>query len=225
MPDWRQRVREHLEECELPPAECEQVVRELAAHLEEIQEEARSRGMSEAGAVQLALREVEDWRVLAADIWRAKTEEDGMNNRTKSLWLPGMVNLIVAAGLLMILQKLRLQPRVVWIGDMAMVLYLPWLIMLPIFGALGALLAKRAQACSLDRLLAGLAPALAILGSFAGMLPLSLAIGTAHLAGFPWIYFALTVFNWVVIPGLALMVGALPFLRGTQPGEGISALE
>ena len=68
-----------------------------------------------------------------------------MNNRTRSLWLPAMANLIVAPGLLMILQKLAVQPRVLWIGDMAMVLYLPWLVTLPIFGAFGAFLAKRAQ--------------------------------------------------------------------------------
>jgi len=214
MPDWRQVVREHLEACELPRAGREEVVSELAAHLEEIAEDARSRGFAEEAAAQLALQEVEDWRVLAAEICRARAAEDGMNNRTKSLWLPGMVNLIDAPGVLMILQKLGVQPRVVWIGNMAMVFYFPWLITLPIFGALGALLAKRAHGSTWYRLAAGLAPALAMLGMFALVLPVSFALGTAHLAGFPWVYLALTMLNWVGLPAGALMLGALPFVSG-----------
>ncbi len=139
-----------------------------------------------------------------------------MNNRTKSLWLPALANLIIAPGLLMILQKVGLHPRVVWIGNMAMVLYLPWLVALPVFGALGAFLAKRAHASPLYRMASGTAPALAMLGSFAVFLPLSLALGTAHLSGFPWVYFALTILNWVLLPALALLLGATPFLRDPE---------
>ena len=40
-----------------------------------------------------------------------------MNNRTSSLWIPAIASLIAAPGLIMILQKLAVQPRVLWIGD------------------------------------------------------------------------------------------------------------
>jgi len=213
MPNWTRLVQERLARVKLPAGVKEEVVNELAAHLEETYEDARWRGFAEEAAAQLALQEVEDWRVLAAEISRARAEEDGMNNRTKSLWLPGMVNLIAAPGLLMILQKLGVQPRVVWIGNMAMVFYFPWLITLPIFGALGAWLAKRAQGSTWYRLAAGLAPALAMLGMFVLVLPLSIALGTSHRSGFPWVYFALTMLVWVGLPAGALMVGALPFLN------------
>ncbi len=136
-----------------------------------------------------------------------------MNPRTRSLWLPAMVNLVAAPGLLMILQKLAIQPRVLWIGDMAMVLYLPWLVTLPIFGAFGAFLAKRANADSVNRLIVGLSPALAVLGAFALVLPVSLITDRHLLSNFPFAYFALTVCNWVVLPAIALLVGTLPFLR------------
>ncbi len=136
-----------------------------------------------------------------------------MNPRTRSLWLPAMANLIVAPGLLMILQKLAVQPRVLWIGDMAMVLYLPWLVTLPIFGAFGAFLAKRAQARIMNRLIAGLSPALAVLGAFALVLPVGLVVDHARLSDFPFTYFGLTIFNWVLLPALALLIGTLPFLR------------
>jgi len=215
MPDWEQLVREHLATRGLSHSAEEDVIAELAAHLEDSCEQERTRGRSAAEARKRALANIE-WRQLARRIRAAKCKEDEMNQRTRSLWMPAMVNLLVAPGLLMILQKLGVHPRVVWVGDMALVLYLPWLVTLPVFGAAGAFLAKRAQASSLHRLVVGLAPALAILGSFAVMLPLSLAIGTAHLSGFPWVYFALTIFNWVVLPSLALLAGTLPLLRKTD---------
>lgn len=212
MPDWKRVVSEHMESCGSLPAIREEVVSELAAHLEETYEAALGQGLSEDAAIVLALQEVNDWHALAARIHRARSEENPMNNRTRSLWLPAMVNLIAAPGLLMIFQKLAIQPRVLWIGDMAMVLYLPWLIALPIFGAFGAFLAKRASASSVNRVIVGLSPALAVLGAFALVLPVSL-IDRPGLRQFPFAYFVLTICNWVVLPALALLIGTLPFLR------------
>lgn len=216
MPDWKKLVREHIASSALPAASREEVVSELAAHLEEAYDAALLQGLTEKAAVDFALQEVDDWHALAARIQRARSEENPMNNRTRSLWLPAMANLIVAPGLLMILQKLAVQPRVLWIGDMAMVLYLPWLVTLPIFGAFGALLAKRAHARLVDRLIVGLSPVLAVLGAFALVLPVSLVVDSHRLRDFPFSYFVLTIFNWVVLPALALLIGTLPFLRETN---------
>ena len=212
MPDWKKLVRERIASSALPAASREEIVSELAAYLEETYEDARSRGLTDAAAVELAAQEVSDWHRLVREISQAK-EENPMNPRTRSLWLPAMVNLVAAPGLLMILQKLAIQPRVLWIGDMAMVLDLPWLITLPIFGAFGAFLAKRANADSVNRLIVGLSPALAVLGAFALLLPVSLITDRHLLSNFPFAYFALTVCNWVVLPAIALLVGTLPFLR------------
>ena len=215
MHNWPTMVREKLEGCGLSRANGDEVIRELGAHLEETYEAALSKGLTDAAAVQLAWQEVRDWHRLVKEISRAK-EENPMNNRTRSLWIPAMANLIAAPGLLMILQKLAVQPRVLWIGDMAMVLYLPWLVTLPIFGAFGAFLAKRAHARFVNRLIVGLSPALAVLGAFALVLPASLVIDRQLLRNFPFAYFALTICNWVVLPALALLIGTLPFLRETN---------
>ena len=213
MPDWKKLVRERIASSALPAASHEEVVSELAAHLEEAHEAALLQGLTEKAAVEFTLQEVDDWHALGARIHRARSQENPMNNRTRSLWLPVMANLIAAPGLLMILQKLAVQPRVLWIGDMAMVLYLPWLVTLPIFGAFGAFLAKRAQAPFMNRLIVGLSPALAVLGAFALVVPVSLVVDSHRLRDFPFAYFALTIFNWVVLPALALLIGTLPFLR------------
>jgi hypothetical protein len=213
MPDWKKLVGECIAPSALPSASHNEVVSELAAHLEETYEGALSQGLTEPAAVALARQEVSDWHVLAKEISRAKSEENYMNNRTRSLWLPAMANVILAPGLLMILQKLAVQPHVLWIGNMAMVLYLPWLITLPLFGAFGAFLAKRAQAHLVNRLIVGLSPALAVVGAFAVILPASLVIDRHLLTNFPFAYFALTICNWILLPAFALLLGTLPFLR------------
>lgn len=207
-PDWGKLVREHMGPLDLPCDIQENVVNELAAHLQETYEAARSQRIREEEALELALQEVEDWNVLATNIQCAK-EERIMNHRTKSLWMPVLANLIAAPGLLMVLQKLGVHPRVLWTGNMAMVLYLPWLATLPAFGAFGAFLAKRAQASPLYRIVSGTAPALAMLGSYVIILPVSLVFET----GFSWVYFALSTLNWILLPAFALLLGAAPFLR------------
>ena len=132
-----------------------------------------------------------------------------MNNRTKSLWLPALLCLLGASGLLMALQRAGFQPRLVWFGHMAMLFYWPWLAGLPLFGAVGAYFSQRAQGTFRARLTAGLAPAFVVLVTFCIILPVGLARdGVSVLA-----YFGLAVANWVAIPCLALLLGALPFLR------------
>lgn len=95
-----------------------------------------------------------------------------------------------------------------------MLLYWPWLAGLPILGAIGAHLSRRAQGPIHARLIPGLFPALAMLITMSLILPWGLAID-----GFSFlrlVYFAIGLTNWVAIPGAALLVGALPFLRGSN---------
>jgi len=211
MPDWKELAGKRLERCGLPPTDREEVILELAAHLEETYEAARSQALTEQGAVELTLQEVKDWQVLAADICRAKSKEDSMNDRTRNLWLPGMVSLLGASVLLMTMQRVGLRPRLVWMGNVAMLFYWPWLAGLPVFGALGAYLARRADAPIWARLAAGLSPALVLLGTMLLILPWGLAIDGFSLLRLA--YFGLAVANWVILPGAALLLGAIPFLQ------------
>lgn len=147
MPDWKKLVREHIASSALPAASREEVVSELAAHLEEAYEAALLQGLTEKSAVEFTLQEVNDWHALAARIQRARSEENPMNNRIRSLWLPAMANLLAAMSALMVMQKMGEQPRLVWVntagGQFAMAFYLPWLMTLPLFGAAGAYIARR----------------------------------------------------------------------------------
>jgi hypothetical protein len=215
MPDWKKLVREHIASSALAAASREEVVSELAAHLEETYEAALLQGMTDAAAVELALQEVSDWRVLAANIHRAKSEEDPMNDRIKSLWLPAMVNLLAAMLVLMLMQKMGTQPRLVWVdaagGKFAMTFYFPWLVTLPFFGAAGAYLARRAQGKTLARLAAGLSPGLTLIGLITLIAPWGLFID--GLSVYRLVMIAAGIFTWGVLPSIALLLGALPFLR------------
>ena len=213
MPDWKKLVSERLEPHQ-PLAHREEVVAELAAHLEETYETARSQGLTQAAAAELTLQEVQqvnDWHVLAADIHRAKFQEDPMNRRTRSLWLPTLLTLLSASVSLMATQFLGLRPHLVWINGMGITLYWPWLAGLPLCGALGAYLSQRAHGPLPARLAAGLSPALIMLIVMLLILPLGLALDGIHFLTL--VSFGFGLANWVAVPALALLIGAAPFLH------------
>src|SRR5689334_20171374 len=99
MLDWNQLVRERLGSLGLPPATEEEVVQELAAHLQDIYEENVAKGIEEAHALRMALAEVHNWGPLAKKIERTKKLEGIMNTRTKQLWLPALLSLFGSMGL------------------------------------------------------------------------------------------------------------------------------
>jgi hypothetical protein len=211
MPDWKRVVSEHMESCGSLPATREEVVAELAAHLEEGYEAALSQGLTEAAAVARTLQEVNDWQVLAADIHRAQFQEDPMNYRTKSLWLPALLTLFGASVSLMATQFLGLQPRLLCIHGMGITIYWSWLACLPLCGGVGACLSRRAHGPLRARLAAGLSPALVMLIVMLLILPWGLALDGLHF--FILVSFGLGLANWVALPALALLIGAAPFLH------------
>ena len=132
-----------------------------------------------------------------------------MNHRTKTLWMPALTTITSASLAMMLLQFAQVQPQLVWTKPVAFFFYWPWLGMLPFCGALGAWLSHRAGGSILSRLLAVLSPVLWMLALGILVEPMELAHnGLVHLA-----YFGYGTANWVVVPGLALLIGAVPFLR------------
>lgn len=143
-----------------------------------------------------------------------------MNDRTRSLWIPGLASLTAAMGTLMIMNRFGVEPRIFWYGSkVGLELYLPWLMVLPVFGALGAYLSRRAKGQLKARLVAALFPAIVLFGFFCFAITVS-AVIERHV---PWrvlpLVFALAVFNWALLPGAALLLGALPFLWNSQMQE------
>lgn len=211
MRDWSGLVRERLAGLNLTAFQQEEIVAELSGHLEDLFEVWRAQGLEESEALARALDEVPDWRRLARKIQCAKREEKNMNARTKSLWLPGLVSLAAANGLLMVFWRTGLTPQFYKQGSLIMPLHIPWLLALPFIGAAGAYLSRRAGGARLARLAAGLFPFLVLLGvSCIGFVALLIS-GHLFLQGI-----AMTVLLMIVLPGLALLLGVLPFLRAQK---------
>ncbi len=228
--DWTQLVRERLGALGLAPQLKEEVVAELAAHLDDRFADGVRSGMSESEAVAMALEEVPDWVVLNQEISAAK--EGPMNERTRSLWLPGMTMLISAFILMSAFARLvgdeddvvRLRGALTD-SSTAMFIFMAWLVMYGVFGALGAHWSRRAGGSARTRFLAGIFPvALHVVIFVAVFTATSLQVSPRTPE---WLVpsFLLRVFlTFILLPGIALGVGALPFLRdGSLRGPMVAA--
>jgi hypothetical protein len=231
VPDWKPIVVLHLNGLDLDPPLRRELVAELAGHLEDRYDQLLAQGMIEADARRLVLDETPDWRGLVEDIKRIKHRENPMNRRTKILWLPGLVAFSTASILLMALQRLiMLRPsllltlqRVVglrptlWWRDQVDPIFLCWWILLPLCGAAGAYLSRRAGGTRFASVAASLFPSIVMLCIFCFVLPVSIVIDKNAVVRQHPFYFVLAMVNWTMVPGMALILGALPFLpRASQ---------
>jgi hypothetical protein len=68
-----------------------------------------------------------------------------MNNRVRQLWLPGLLTFIMSMGLLALTQIFGPKPWILsWGRPPVAVIFIPWLLALPLVGAVGAFLSHRA---------------------------------------------------------------------------------
>src|SRR6266849_4118386 len=157
MPDWKALVRKHMGSFGLTHDVEEEVVSELACHLEDCYEELRVQGLSESEAADHALERVADWHQLAQQIQRAKHKEEIVNHRTKALWLPGLIGMALSAGWMFLLQRTLALGQAPWKhAGLPLGLYLLWLTSLPLFGAMSAYSSKRLGGERLSRIAASL---------------------------------------------------------------------
>jgi hypothetical protein len=212
MPDWDALVRDKLRSLDLPPKHRQEVIAELAAHLEDLYQEKLGQGISEREAEEEVVNEV-SWPSLAKRIHRAKLKEeimnDGtMNDRTRHFWLPGLVSLTSAMILLAIPIAISMQPRFLGRSPLEMVL-LPWLLVLPLCGASGAYLSRRGGGNPRARLVAGLFPTIALL-ALGSILVVTRLLTFAHPE---WWYGSVALAVGIIFPSVFLLIGAAPFLK------------
>ena len=213
MRDWGALVEQRLAGLVLEPEEKAEVIAEVAAHLEEICEEMLRQGMTEEEAVRRALSQAGDWQDLRRKILTAKRGEQVMEKRVRQLWVPGFLTLILSMLFLTALQKFGLRPRIVWSGSNSVLLYMPWLLSLPFFGALGASVSSRAGGSRRTALFVSVFPALALAFAFLFMFPFSATIEliTGRPVDFSRVAIVLLRdgIGWILVPGVALLAGGL----------------
>jgi len=135
-----------------------------------------------------------------------------MNSRTRTFWVPALVSLTAAMSCLTISTLCGLEPRFVARGWATYVVYIPWLMSLPLCGAAGAYLSRRAGGERLALLAAALFPVIAMT-SLVGFLTV---IGKFVYAKPQWVYFSMAVLFGSILPGMALFLGAVPFARAAR---------
>jgi len=212
--DWDELVRAKLAGLAIEPREKREVIEELAAHLDETCEELRGRGFTEEDATELSLCEVKDWPDLRRRIQTARTKENVMTNRVKQFWLPSLLTLFLAMVLLEVIQVFGPNP---WMpatdGRLRMVpmavVYVSWLLTLPLIGAMGAYLSIRAGGSPRAVFSSILFPVFPYLVFFVVGLPLALILDdhVAHNITIPAFFVGLSA--WIIFPAVALLAGGL----------------
>lgn len=217
MPDWKAQVKSRLVGMGLPPSAEDEIVAELASHLEDSYEDQRTQGHNDSESEKRAMESTQ-WRKLARQIRAIKSEEGLMRNRKETLWLPTFANLLLLTLALQAMFFLGIHPQTAVAKHMWFSFPVPWLLVLPFSGAAGALLAKRAGAHPKERLLAGFAPSLVWLGEFCVMAA-AFTFEQHDFSSFMLSCFVRTALWWVVFPGLAQLLGTVPFLSQSEPAK------
>ena len=132
-----------------------------------------------------------------------------MNKRTRTLWMPGLISLTGSMAWRLILQR-TVEPSQELLNHAGLPL-LPqilWLAALPFLGAASAYMSRRAGGDRLAAATAAVFPAIV-------MIPFWIVLATkmALPSAAQWFGLFSGVLNWIVLPGMALLLGASPFLK------------
>jgi len=220
MRDWDQVARERLLRRGL---DCrDDVVAELGAFLDDACQDLILSGIEPERAAMLTLERAGDWSQLARGLRRL---EEVPVERARRLWIPALVNAVLAFGLLRAATTFGLEPFVRLLDPVPLVVYWQWLPALPVLAAVVAWWSASHGGLAREQLIAGLFPSLAMLALFlfgfvvsnALQLTINLAAREAARAPVPLstqlptlgLYFL----TWVVVPGVLSLLGAMPFIR------------
>jgi hypothetical protein len=233
MPDWQNVVREQLAGLNLGHKEEDEVIAELAGHLEETYEALRRGGLPEREAAHRALSQVTNWSDLKREIDCARAKENSMNPRTSRLWLPSLVTLAASFIALVAFGFLGLPPGPLgsrphheeWSSHLITGIrsgrdtvneYTVWLMVLPLVGALGAHLSRRAGGTLRDVVISGVFPALAWLTIVLIILSFAASLGPSVETLIAPVGPVGLIAVLVLIPGAGLLIGVLAYSAATK---------
>lgn len=222
MPDWSALVQRHLASLRVDERRRAEISAELAAHLEDAYHGAVRGGCTEAEAIACAMNAVPDWSALAAAVDRSTDEDTTMTRQAITVLLPGTTMLLAAAtGMSLVVSSTPadrwLDPR--WqvhalAAGLAFFFYLS-------LGAIGAAWSRHVGGSPGERVTAGVFPLVlhvAMAGPAAGADMLyALSRGGAGL------HLDINIINMILVmlvaPGTALLLGVVPFARGSHNHE------
>jgi hypothetical protein len=223
VPDWPAIVHRHLASARIDERRRREISVELAAHLEDACDAARRSGSTEAEAIARAMEHVPDWASLAVAVERSADEESTMTRQARTVLVPGTTMLLAAAtGMSLVFSWM---PAERWLDPRwqvhALTAGLTFLFYL-LLGAIGAAWSRHVGGTPGERLAAGLFP-LALHMAVAG-----LGVGEDMLSalsrGAAGRHLGVNILNMILVmlvaPGVALLLGGLPFTRRTARLDG-----
>lgn len=217
MPEWGDIVKARLGSLGLGAPCEEEIAAELAGHLEDVYEVSCRVGRSGDSALRRTLAEVPDWTAFSKQVRSAKLEADHFRTRLHTLWFPGVATGTLAGLVLAALQRTGFEPVIVMNNmESPLLVYGPWLLVLPLIGGMGAYISRRFGGGWTTRILVALSPVLLMAAMMHLSLFLWLFIDRAEVTRSLHIW-ASMVLNWVFLPGIALLLGAMPFLLDRRP--------
>jgi len=151
MPDWKQIVRKHLR---VLAGWSPEFTEELATHLEDNYEALRCEGVPAEVAFQQTIDQIEG-RCRVRLVMRFRQEEL-MTGVFREVALPGLLTSAAAWPFHWALARGHIRPEVLWLIGGQLSLW--WWCLLPIYGALGALLSQRNRGSRLQRMAASQLP-------------------------------------------------------------------
>lgn len=225
MPDWENIVANSLANLILEVREKNEVLAELAVHLEETYASLCAQGLSQQDALSRTLSQVGDWDELRRKIQTSKKRGEKMSKRGTQIWPPVGLTFVLSMSALVGALRGGIFPHGFVINSEASLLvYVPWLLVLPVAGAIGAFWSRRAGSGRGARLAVCLVPVIALTGLFLLRLPVTLPL-VRGAVGRQLSYLAGCFLVWVMIPSVALLAGALAFLQvadsPNQSGVGV----
>lgn len=196
----------------LPPIQQEEIVSELAVHLEDLYQEQLAAGLDEPRAMQQVLSAASDWNLLANRIERAKRQGGIVNSRTRQFWIPAIISLTASMGWMMLLQIASAKLTPPWRhSGLDIVPYAIWFITLPLIGGVSGRLSDRAGSRRTARIAAVTFPSIVMSALWIVLLAVVLARRSPQ--PFQTLNFAYGFMLWVIAPAAALLAGTIPLSR------------
>ncbi len=221
MPDFEHILREKLCRCNRP--KHDEVIRELAGHMEDRYEGLLRENVGRDEALQGALCEVGDWKQLQKSIESARRTD--MTERAKCVLVPGTAALLVSTlGERLLWHLSTGTPHVYRDWSSWLTVALPMVGVLLIAGAAGAACSLYAGGSKRQRIWSAEFPALCATLLLLILLPWSL-FSFSHAATWLAVRGAASryILFGVLTPAAVLLLGALPFLLAESKSRGVES--
>lgn len=221
MTDLKALARERLRNLLLGEAAREEVVAEIADHLEFAFEEYRAKGFSDDAALAMALSLLGDCQKLVRGV--QKERGNAMNDRFRRMWLPATVVGFLAYASEMVIFRFITWPHTVRVFGNEYAYSWGWLLVVACLGALGAWWSRAMGGSVRERLIVALAPAEIMVAVVAIVLPAGIAIESYRAHGVPYFLrhpeVMISVILWMLHCAVPALVGATPFLFASKASK------